>query len=93
MDTEPSTAELETAILVVIRDNFQDGTVNLQHHLFDRIPCTKRRFFALCRSRAESWGYIYEPSEYHATGNRPFQRNHKRGYRSGPYLRRRYVKG
>jgi hypothetical protein len=85
------TQEVSEADLVAKIRPLVDGKdiVDLTHHAFDRLPCTRRRLYAVCRKYASAWGYEYDKAEYVASGNRPFQRNHKRGYVSGPWLRKR----
>lgn len=62
------------------------GVVSLDHFAFDRMPCTRRRLFAICRKYATAWGYEYRAAEYVPSGNRPFQRNHKRGRVDAPSM-------
>ena len=68
------------------------GVVNLNHHLFDRLPCTRRQLYSAVRKYGDEWGYDYQPAEYVPSGNRPFQRNHKRGQRRSPHAIRRKEK-
>jgi hypothetical protein len=88
-DDTPADAELIDKIRAVVAGR---DVVDLKkdHHL-DRIPCTRRKLYALCRAHALAWGYEYKNAEYVASGNRAFQRNHRRGRRVGPHLLKRKV--
>ena len=82
--------DLVGKILEVVRslDSSGERSVNLGHYLFDRLPCTRRKLYCVARKNAEQWGYEYHNSEYVPSGNRAFQRNHKRGYRTNCMLYR-----
>jgi hypothetical protein len=84
---------LEADVIAKIRTKISEldkiGVVDLGHWAFDRIPCTRRQLYATVRKFAASWGYVYHPSEYILSGNRPFQKSHKRGQRRDPSLSRR----
>lgn len=84
-------SEIAEKVKAIIDDLPESDIVNLTRHYFDRVPCSKRRLYAVVRKYAEQWGYEYDKSEYRPSGNRPFQRNHRRGYTSGPCLRK--IKG
>lgn len=80
--------ELVAKIKVILDTMSDKSVVDLNHHCFDRLPCTRRRFYAVMRKHAMTLGFEYDKAEYVPSGNRAFQRNHKRGYVSGPWLRK-----
>jgi len=87
-DDRVSEAELVVLIHAVVKKQEVSGIgfINLGHWDFDRIPCSARRLYAIARKHCGTWGYEYRPSDYKPSGNRAFQRNHKRGQYSHPGL-------
>lgn len=83
-------AELAARIKAAIAGLGAKSVVDLKHHAFDRLPCSRQRFYAIVRKHAARWGFEYDKAEYVPSGNRAFQRNHKRGRVSGPWLRKRH---
>jgi hypothetical protein len=49
-------ARLAAIIREAIRTLDTGGCVNLGHHAFDRIPCSRRSLYALIRRHAGEWG-------------------------------------
>lgn len=88
MNATVSDTELTETIVAAIRslDRSGIGCVNLGHHTFDRIPCSPRKLYAVARKVAASLGYEYHGAEYRPSGNRAFQKNHRRGQYSKPRL-------
>ncbi len=89
MSDEVSVQELAERVLEVVKRLDAGNGVDLTHWAFDRVPGTRRRIYAIAKNRAGSWGYVYEPGYYAASGNRPFARvtAGKQGKYHGPRLR------
>ncbi len=87
-ETPVPESDIIAAVSAILATLNRAHSVSLDSHHFDRLPCTRRRLYAIMRRAAGTLGYEYCKGEYVPSGNRPFQKNHKRGRRDGPSLYR-----